>query len=125
MTMESKRMRNQKIKILRFLWRKSYSSDGGAYGFMAPGSLAGAARLVLGKANDLRGPNGFDGLRSPPVDDRTAPPTGERTPLPTGECTTEGRRGPSIGDIGGERAPSSAGEADMTATSGFDRMSER
>ena len=70
---------------------------------MAPGSLAGAARLVLGRARDLRGPNGLDVLRSP---------VGERTPPPTGECTPDGDRTPSsVGGNGGERAPSSAGEA--------------
>jgi hypothetical protein len=90
------------MKILRFLWRKSYSSDGGAYGLMAPGSLAGAARLVLGRAKDLRGPNGLDDLRSP---------VGERTP-PSGECTPDGdRTPPSAGENGGERTPSSAGDA--------------
>jgi hypothetical protein len=89
------------MKILRFLVRKSYSSDGGAYGLMAPGSLAGAARLVLGNAKDLRAPNGLDVLRSP---------VGERTPL--GEYTSEGDRTPSwIGENGGERAPSTAGDS--------------
>ena len=91
------------MKILRFLVRRSYSSDGGAYGLMAPGSLAGAARLVLGKAKDLRGPKGLDVLRSP---------VGERTPPPTGECTPDGDRTPSsAGENGGERAPSAAGDA--------------
>jgi len=83
------------MKILRFLVRKSYSSDGGTYGLMAPGSLAGAARLVLGRAKDLRGPKGLDDLRSP-VGERAS--EGERTPLPTGEN-------------GGERAPSTAGDS--------------
>ena len=75
---------------------------------MAPGSLAGAARLVLGRARDLRGPNGLDDLRSP---------VGERTP-PLSECTPDGDRTPSVGDRtpsagenGVERAPSSAGDA--------------
>lgn len=95
-------MRNQKMKILRFLWRKSYSSDGGAYGLMAPGSLAGAARLVRGRAKDLRGPKGFDDLRSP---------VNERLPS-TGDCTPEGERTPSaVGDIGGEPIPSAGGDA--------------
>lgn len=101
MTIESKRMRNQKMKILRFLWRKSYSSDGGAYGLIAPGSLAGAARLVRGRAKDLRGPNASDNLR-PAVDVRGAP---------VGDCTPEGECTPSaVGDIGGERMPSAGGD---------------
>ena len=70
---------------------------------MAPGSLAGAARLVLGRAKDLRGPNGLDDLRSP---------VGERTLPPTGECTPDGDRTPSLaGESGGGRAPSAAGDA--------------
>lgn len=89
------------MKILRFLWRKSYSSDGGAYGLMAPGSLAGAARLVRGRAKDLRGPNELDILRSA-VDVRGAP---------VGDCTPEGECTPSpVGDIGGERTPSAGGD---------------
>lgn len=88
------------MKILRFLWRKSYSSDGGAYGLMAPGSLAGAARLVLGRAKDLRGPNASDNLR-PAVDVRGAP-VGDWT---EGECTPS-----AVGDIGGERTPSAGGD---------------
>lgn len=69
---------------------------------MAPGSLAGAARLVRGKAKDLRGPNGLDDLRSP---------VNERLPS-TGDCTPEGERTPSpVGDIGGERTRSAGGDA--------------
>merc|ERR1712000_444284 len=71
---------------------------------MAPGSLAGAARLVRGRAKDLRGPNGLDDLRSP-----------VKECLPsTGDCTPEGERTPSpVGDIGSERLrlPSTGGDA--------------
>jgi hypothetical protein len=111
MTMESNRIRNQKMKILRFLVRRSYSSDGGTYGLMAPGSLAGAARLVLGRAKDLRGPNGLDDLRSP-VGEWTS--EGERTPLPPGE--NGGERAPSTaGDSMGDGANSTAGVVGITS----------